>query len=333
MASASHRAFCTVIVACVSLGIATLAGCAGGSQPPSIGVLAPTNAVAGPMAQTERTPMKAIHRAGFVGAFLRASVFPPYGAFSPQSPEIAPQPYPTPGSGPSAYCNEIMANGWSIDTSYQVDPAKLSDLTNLGVGWTAMTVSQFFDDLSHIFGSGHYDFTGLDAAQCQSFVSGNIKPVLGLEAGPVQYDSNPPNFTPVTVPQYETAADFGQWCGVVAAHELQAFPNVTNYSLPGNEVNSNPQLFPGGEAQIAAYSEACYAAIKAANPAAFVYGFQLNMDASLNAPLFVRQMYQLGCKVGTCYDALAIHLTLRYPIPSPETPCFRIQAATTACIA
>ncbi|MBD5654926.1 MAG: hypothetical protein IAI50_07060 [Candidatus Eremiobacteraeota bacterium] len=277
------------------------------------------------MSQSRAIPSSAIHRAGFVGAFLRAAEFPPYGAFSTQSAEIAPQPYPTAQIdpiGPSAYCNEVMANGWSIDSSYQVDPTKLSNLTNLGVGWTRMTVSQFFDDLSHIFGSGHYDFTGLDAAQCQSFTTGNIKPVLGLEAGPVQYNADPPNFTPVSLPLYKTAADFGQWCGAVAAHEQQAFPSVTNYSLPGNEVNSNPQLFPGGQSQIASYSQACYAAIKAANPAAFVYGFELNMDGSLDAPRFVHQMAQLGCKVGTCYDALAIHLTLRYPIPPPATPCY-----------
>jgi hypothetical protein len=82
------------------------------------------------------------------------------------------------------------------------------------------------------------------------------------------------------------------------------------------------QLFPGGPAQLVAYSEACYAAIKAANPSAFVYGFELNMDGQANAPGFVRQMYALGCKVGTCYDGLAIHLTLGYPIPPASTPCY-----------
>jgi hypothetical protein len=46
------------------------------------------------------------------------------------------------------------------------------------------------------------------------------------------------------------------------------------------------------------------------------------MDGSLNAPGFVSQMAALGCKVGTCYDGIAMHLSLRYPIPSASTPCY-----------
>jgi hypothetical protein len=92
--------------------------------------------------------------------------------------------------------------------------------------------------------------------------------------------------------------------------------------LPGNEVNTNPTLFPGGLAQIASYSRACYAAIKAAQPSAFVYGFELNMEYDVNAPGFVQQMLALGCGPGTCYDGLSIHLFLPYPIPSNTTPCF-----------
>ena len=97
---------------------------------------------------------------------------------------------------------------------------------------------------------------------------------------------------------------------------------MSKFSLPGNEVNTNPQLFPGGETQIAAYSEACYAAIKAANPAAFVYAFELNMDGGVDAPGFIADMYALGCKVGTCYDAISMHLSLRYPIPGGGVPCY-----------
>jgi hypothetical protein len=203
-----------------------------------------------------------------------------------------------------------------------VDPTKLADITNLGVGWTRMAAPQFFDDGSHVFGPGHYTFGDFDSAQCNTLVDHGIRPVVGLEAGPVEYNANPGQFSPQSYPQYQSAADFGQWCGVVAAHERSAFPSVTQFSLPGNEVNSNPQLFPGGVTQIAAYSEACYAAIKAANPVAFVYGFELNMDGSLNAPAFVRALYALGCKVGTCYDGIAIHLSLSYPIPAPTAPCY-----------
>jgi hypothetical protein len=222
--------------------------------------------------------------------------------------------------GSSGYCDEIAANGASIDGSYAVSPQKLTNLIDLGARWTRMPVSQFFVDLSHIF-PNTYAFGTLDAAQCISLLYHNIRPVIGLEAGPVQYNATPGKFSPVTVPTYETAADFGQYCGVIAAHEHSVFPSVNQFSLPGNEVNSDPQLFPGGNTQIAAYSKACYAAVKAANPSAFVYGFELNMDASVNAPAFVSQMAALGCKVGTCYDGIAMHLSLQYPIPAANVPC------------
>jgi hypothetical protein len=224
--------------------------------------------------------------------------------------------------GNSGYCDQIAANGASIDGSFLIDKTKLTNVIYLGARWTRMPAPQFAADVSHIFGAGHYAFASLDAAECISYVYHSIRPVIGLEAGPVQYDATPGTFSPATFPTYQTAADFGQWCSTVAAHERSVFPGVTKFSLPGNEVNSNPQLFPGGEAQIAAYSKSCYAAIKAANPGAFVYGFELNMDGNLNAPAFVRRMVALGCKAGTCYDGIAIHLSLRYPIPSASTPCY-----------
>jgi hypothetical protein len=286
------------------------------SSAPKPPVATPTPSPAGLPANT---------RPGFVGAFFRPIGTPPFGVFSAQSQPLAPQPYPTTGAiltGPSGYCDRVTANGRSIETGNLVDTLKLADVTNLGVGWTRMPAPQFFDDGSHIFGPGQYAFGDFDSAQCNTLVDHGIVPVVNLEAGPVQYDSVPGQFSPQSYPQYQSAADFGQWCGVVAAHERAAFPSVTKFSLPGNEVNTNPQLFPGGLAQITAYSEACYAAIKSANPAAFVYGFELNMDGGVNAPGFVRQMYALGCKVGTCYDGIAMHLSLRYPIPAPTTPCY-----------
>jgi hypothetical protein len=281
-------------------------------------VRAGASAVTSPVAQVT-------NRSAFVGAFYRPLGSPPFGIFSPQASQAAPNPYPTnvePLVGNTGYCDEIAANGTSIDSAFPVDITKLNDIIFLGARWTRMPASQFSIDLSHIFGPGSYQFGSLDAAQCISYTYHGIRPVINLEAGPVQYDSTPGTFSPSTVPLYQTAADFGQWCGVVAAHEKKVFPAVTQYSLPGNEVNDNPQLFPGGASQIAAYSKACYAAVKAANPSAFVYGFELNMDGSLNVPAFIRSMIALGCGVGTCYDGIAMHLSLRYPIPSASTPCY-----------
>jgi hypothetical protein len=265
------------------------------------------------------------NRSDFVGAFFRPEGPPPFGIFTPQSSQIAPQPYPQnalPLLGNTGYCDEIAANGSSIDNSFNVDVTKLNDVIYLGARWTRMPASQFAIDLTHIFGAGNYAFASLDAAQCITYAYHNIRPVTNLEAGPVQYNAVAGTFTPHSVPTYQSAADFGQWCGVVAKHERQLFPTVSQYSLPGNEVNANATLFPGGLPQIAAYSKACYAAVKAANPSAFVYGFELNMDGSLNVPAFIRSMIALGCGVGTCYDGIAMHLTLRYPIPPSTTPCY-----------
>jgi hypothetical protein len=314
------------IFASLFAGAFALSGCGGGGPigaAASAGALVPSRLAA---ASTRATTAAVVtNRTGFVGAFFRPEGAPPFGIFSPQSTQVEPVPYPTAGPvllGNNGYCEKIAANGASIDGSFMVDTTKLNDVIFLGARWTRMPAPQFFVDLSHVFGAGNYAFGSLDAAQCISLTYHSLRPVINLEAGPVQYNATPGKFSPTSFPTYQTAGDFGQWCGVVAAHERSVFPSVTQFSLPGNEVNSNPQLFPGGEPQIAAYSKACYAAIKAANPSAFVYGFELNMDGGLNAPGFVSRMAALGCKTGTCYDGISMHLSLRYPIPPPGTPCY-----------
>jgi hypothetical protein len=232
-------------------------------------------------------------------------------------------PYPSPSSslfGSTGYCDKLASNGKSITTGFPIDATKLADIANLGVKWTRTEAAQFFVDTSHIFGAGSYAWGTLDAAQCTLARTG-ISPVIELDAGPVEYNTVPGTFSPAQVSTYATAADFGQWCGVVAAHENATF-GIKRFSLPGNEVNTNPGLFPGGNAQIASYSEACYAAIHAAMPSAFVYGFELNMDGNVGATAFVKALAALGCGAGTCYDGISMHLSLRYPIPSSSTPCY-----------
>jgi len=239
-----------------------------------------------------------------------------------------PSPYPSPGS--ADYCSAVAANGVSIMTGYPVDPTKLSDIVSLGVKWTRTSPTNLYDDGSHLFGSGHYTFADFDSAQC-SLEQHDITPVIAISAGPVEYNSVPGTLSPQAQPIYESASDFGQWCTAVAKHESAAFPGVTHYSLPGNEVNSNSTAFPGGAPQVAQYSQACYAAIKAVVPRAFVYGFELNMDPASQPMAFVQQMNALGCSIGTCYDGLAIHLSLTYPIAPSGTGCF--PEATMQCIA
>ena len=318
--------YCPSARAFAALAVAILAGCDGSSASMhAVPIVAQANATDLRATLAAAMVDGVTNRAGFVGAFFRAEGSPPYGVFASNASQQPPLPYPVPNGtmlGSAGYCDQIAANGASIDRSYAVDQTKMYDLIESGARWSRMPVSQYFMDHSHTFGPGSFAFGSMDAAQCVSYLYHGIKPVIGLEAGPVQYDARPGVFSPVDVATYKTAADFGTWCGAVATHERAAFPTVTTYSLPGNEVNTNPGLFPGGNAQIAAYSKACYSAVKAANPAAFVYGFELNMVASANAPAFVSQMVALGCKVGTCYDAIAMHLNLVYPIPPATAPCF-----------
>lgn len=269
----------------------------------------------------EASSIPTIHRSNFLGAFFRAEGTVPYGVMSVYSPQRAPEPYPTPGSrlfGRSGYCDVVEDNGVSITTGYVVDQAKLANIVDLGVRWTRTGVSPFNDDASHIF--NRYQFTDFDSAQC-ALARHHIVPTIAISAGPVIYNAVEGQYSPKSVPIYKTPADFATWCGVVVRHEMRVFPAVSRYTLPGNEVNSSPENFPGGESQIAQYAEACYHAIKSLQPKAYVYGFEINMDARRQPVDFVQRMYDLGCKPGTCYDGLSIHLSLRYPIPPPSAPC------------
>jgi hypothetical protein len=262
-------------------------------------------------------------RRGFLGAFFRPEGAVPFGVFAANSPQKAPAPYPSPSTtlfGAHGYCDAVAANGVSIVSGYVVDPAKLRHLTELGVRWTRTPPSTFFDDRTHLDGNPRsYAFGDLDSAQC-ALARATIVPLIALEAGPVEYNENPHGFAPKRERVYRTPAEFATWCSAIATHERRVFPGVYRYSLPGNEVNGNSAIFTS-DAQIAAYAHACYRAIKTVDPRAFVYGFELNMDGGADASGFVRRMVALGCKPGTCYDGLSIHLSLTYPFPPPGTPC------------
>ncbi len=296
-----------------------LAGC---SSTPADSTASASPAIA--TAQESLSNVSGSKRPGFLGAFFRPIGPTPFGVFSVYSKQRAPEPYPTPTThlfGAGGYCDAVASNGVSISTGYEVDSRKLADIVGLNVKWTRTPVSADYDDQSHIFGPGRYSFGDFDSAQC-ALARKHIVPIVGLEAGTVQYNVDPEQFSPKEMEIYKSAQDFGEWCGVVATHETKTFAAVTRYSLPGNEVNSNAKMFQGGDRQIAGYSEACYKAIKRVQPRSVIYGFELNMDKGLDAPGFVQRMYDLGCKKGTCYDALSIHLFLPYPIPLANTPCY-----------
>jgi hypothetical protein len=293
-------------------------------------LLTACNTAGGPSASTtsgvsesSTTPTPIVRR-GFLGAFFRSIGPPPFGVFSVYSKQRAPEPYPSPNTklfGRSGYCDEVAANGVSLTTGYLVDAVKLANIVNLGVKWTRTEVSSNYSDQSHTLGPGNYSFSDFDSAQC-ALVRHHILPIVGIEAGTIQYNAIPDTYSPGPLPNYKTAADFGAWCGVVATHETKTFASVYRYSEPGNEVNSDSKTYPGGDAEIAAYAQACYRAIKAVQPKAIVYGFELNMDRHIDAPAFVQRMYELGCKLGTCYDAISIHMFMPYPIPANSEPCY-----------
>jgi hypothetical protein len=322
------------LLLCLAAVLLATASCGGGGSAPasssaSGGVApasVPTAAIAASAAPivASTTPAATNQRPGFVGAFFRAVGPVPYGVFSATATLTAPKPYPSPTTalfGAGGYCDAVAANGLSISSGYPVDATKLADIVSLNVKWTRTTVATAFDDLSHLFGAGQYAFADLDSAQC-ALARNNIAPVIEIDAGPVQYNGALlPQFVSTQVPIYKTPADYAAFCSAVATHETQTF-GASRYSVPGNEVNTNPTLFPQGAAQVAAYAEACYKAIKAVQPAAIVYGLELNMEATSGAAAFVQQLYGLGCAVGTCYDALSIHLYMPYPIPPAGTPCF-----------
>jgi hypothetical protein len=284
-------------------------------------------------AQENDVPLTGVvKRPGFLGAFFRPEGTVPYGVFSVDAKQRNPVPYPSPSTtlfGPHGYCDAVADNGVSISSGHVVDATKLADIVDLGVKWTRGGPSPFFDDVSHIYSSGRYEFGDFDSAQC-ALAKHHIVMTVTLDAGPVQYDVVPGQFSPKGVSHYKTAGDFAQWCSAVVAHERATFPAVHRYTLPGNEVNSNPQLFPGGEDEIASYAESCYRAVKRIDPQSFVYGFELNMDARRDPAGFVRRMVARGCKVGTCYDGLSIHLALKYPIPPANAPCYPNPGGTSS---
>jgi hypothetical protein len=311
--SATPRTRCSVHrFICAILGAALITACGNASSGN------------GGSATAADPPAKPISRARFLGAFFRPIGMPPYGVFSVFSKQRAPEPYPAPHGklfGTAGYCDAVASNGMSISSGFKVDAAKLNDVIDLGVKWTRTPVSADFDDHSHLFGPGKYEFGDFDSAQC-ALVRVGIEPVVGLEAGTVQYNENPEGFSPRELPIYKTAADFGAWCGAVAQHERATFPSVSRYSLPGNEVNIPDGRTFTSEKQIAGYSLACYRAIKHAQPKSVVYGFELSMEKDLDVPAFVRRMAALGCKLGNCYDAISLHLFMHYPLPAPATPCY-----------
>ncbi|GAC1302569.1 MAG: hypothetical protein NVSMB21_00650 [Vulcanimicrobiaceae bacterium] len=212
----------------------------------------------------------------------------------------------SPGSPPYG----MFSSGTTLDAS------KTQNILDIGARWTRSPEQPFNVDQT-IYGPGKYDFSYPDAVT--SFdVAHNIEPVINIEAGPVMVN-DPGVFNPHSVPVYPTASALGTFCSASATHYKTS---THSYSIPGSEVNSDTAKFPNGASSVAPYMKSCYSAIKAADPGAFVWGLELNMDGQAGATKFVSDLRALGCGPGTCYDGISAHLTLRIPIPAPGTPCY-----------
>ena len=203
-------------------------------------------------------------------------------------------------------------------SGYNLDSKRTQNILDIGARWTRSPENPFYVD-QQIFGPNRYDFSAADAVT--SFdVQHNIEPVVGIEAGPVQVN-DPGQYDPHSIHVYPNPSSYATFCSVSAAH----FKSVTHqYSIPGNEVNSDTAQFNGVD-DVAPYMKACYAAVKAADPQAFQWGLELNMDANAGATNFVTALRARGCGIGTCYDGISAHLSLAYPAPASGTPCNQNQ--------
>jgi hypothetical protein len=108
------------------------------------------------------------------------------------------------------------------------------------------------------------------------------------------------------------------------AHGVTTFTD-TGSTTPGAAPPSTSTVMQTGlEADLAAYWKPCYTAIKAANPNAIVYGGELNMvnGETVTPATFIQHLKNnYSCGVGTCYDALSIHLYPTYPFTTSAGTC------------
>ena len=145
-------------------------------------------------------------------------------------------------------------------------------MVDLGVKWARVTVSSNFDDTSHLFGAGPLFVRAIpDSAQCALVLQSTSSPSSGWQGAgvSVQYNEAPGSLRWTgQYPVYKTPADFaGLWCGAVASHVT---PDVCVGSSVFDPRQRGQQryedLFPGGDVQIAAYTKACYHAVKTIQP-------------------------------------------------------------------
>lgn len=101
-------------------------------------------------------------------------------------------------------------------------------------------------------------------------------------------------------------------------------PYPTYSGAPGNAAATTSTVTVQGlESDLAAYMKPCYQAIKAADPLAFVYGWEINESPNLVTPaqFITDEKNTYSCGPGTCYDGLSVHIFPGFPLPAIGGGC------------
>lgn len=128
------------------------------------------------------------------------------------------------------------------------------------------------------------------------------------------------------------------------AHGVTTFTDTGAATPSGALPGTSTVTLTGFESDYAAYMQPCYNAIKAADPLAVIYGFELteasNISTLVTPAKFVSDLRTIyGCGPGTCYDGISTHLEPSFPFPAASTPCaaeFAFAGGTdqgTSCLA
>ena len=110
-------------------------------------------------------------------------------------------------------------------------------------------------------------------------------------------------------------ADFAQ---IVAQHVAQKYPQISRIELFNEPNNHGWGSFPVGGSydspadesghEVALYMRAAYAAIKRSAPQLTVVGPAIaDGGRSTDPRTFLQNMYDAGCRKGTCWDVLSVH--------------------------
>lgn len=115
---------------------------------------------------------------------------------------------------------------------------------------------------------------------------------------------------------WATPQDFAGFCGAVAAHLRERYPQFTRIELM-NEPNQTYWWFaqPGSPyaatdgSAAATYLRAAYAAVKRANPRLTIVAPALGNGGRhhINIFQYFVNLYAAGCRAGACWDVLSVH--------------------------